>query len=87
MLGKQYKYMDRFWVVVGKTFRGIVQEPVFIETTREGKPLSRKPARLDGWYLGVPTGRRLRITPPQAGDGLAALLGLAFLVLLPALLA
>jgi hypothetical protein len=66
MLGCQYKYMDRFYVVVGETFRGIVREPLFLETTAEGQPVARRAARLDGWYLGVRTGRRWRIEPRRA---------------------
>lgn len=66
MLGRQYKYMGRFYVAAGETFRGIVPEPVFLETTEEGRPLSCRADRLDGWYLGVPTGRRFRLTPARA---------------------
>jgi hypothetical protein len=67
MVGCQYKVMDRFYVMVGETFRGIVPEPVFLETTAEGKPLGSRPERLDGWYLGVPTGLRLRVVRPASG--------------------
>ena len=75
MIGSQYKYMDRFYVMVGETFRGIVREPLFVETTADGKLLSRRPDRLDGWYLGVATGLRWRVEPPRkAGPLLAALL-------------
>jgi hypothetical protein len=75
MLGCQYKYMDRFYVMVGETFRGIVHEPLFVETTKDGRPLSRRPERLDGWYLGVATGLRWRVgSPRKAGPLLAVLL-------------
>jgi hypothetical protein len=74
MIGCQYKYMDRFYVMVGETFRGIVSEPLFVETTQDGKRLPGRPERLDGWYLGVPTGLRCRVNPPgRAGPLFAAL--------------
>jgi hypothetical protein len=84
MIGCQYKYMDRYYVMVGETFQGIVQEPLFLETTEAGKPLSRRPDRLDGWYLGVPTGRRLRVisAPPRDPFVLAVVLGIAAAVLM-----
>lgn len=65
MVGCQYKVMDRYYVMVGETFRGIVAEPVFLETTADGNPLGGRPERLDGWYLGVPTGRRLQVAPAR----------------------
>ncbi len=67
MLGCQYKYMGRFYVMVGETFRGIVREPVFVETSEDGKRLLGSPDRLDGWYLGVATGLRLRVQRPPGG--------------------
>jgi hypothetical protein len=72
MLGRQYKYMDRFYVVTGETFRGIIREPVFLETTEDGRPLSGRPDRLDGWYLGAPTGRCFAVALPPAAPRTAA---------------
>jgi hypothetical protein len=67
MFGRQYKVMGRFYVMVGETFQGIVREPVFLETSADGKPLSTRPERLDGWYLGVPTGQRFQVSRPASG--------------------
>jgi hypothetical protein len=64
MLGQQYEYMGRFYVAAGETFRGIVKEPVFLETTRDGRVLTLSPERIDGWYFGVPTGRRFGVPSP-----------------------
>jgi hypothetical protein len=73
MVGCQYKVMDRYYVMVGETFRGIVAEPVFVETTADGTQLGCQPERLDGWYLGVPTGRRMQVISARPrGPGLAA---------------
>ena len=77
MIGCQYKYMDRFYVMVGETFRGIVREPVFVETTADGLPVSCRPDRLDGWYLGVPTGLRWQPDSPRGVGPLFATLVLA----------
>ncbi len=87
MLGCEYKVMDRFYVMVGETFQGIVREPVFVETTADGKVLSRKAERLDGWYLGVPTGRRWRFdaTPGRATPLLAFLAAVGTALVLKAL--
>jgi hypothetical protein len=82
MLGCQYKLMDRFYVMVGETFRGIVHEPVFIETTADGTPVCGRPDRLDGWYLGVPTGRRWTVPPPRPKPSLALALAAGVLAAL-----
>src|SRR5690242_453088 len=84
MVGYQYKYMDRYYVMVGETFQGIVEEPLFLETTEGGEPLSRRADRLDGWYLGVPTGRHLRVVSAPRRDPFVAalLLGIAAALLM-----
>jgi hypothetical protein len=66
MIGCEYKYMDRYYVMVGETFQGVVTEPLFLETAADGTILSRRPERVDGWYLGVRTGRRWQIDPEPA---------------------
>ncbi|HJT77780.1 MAG TPA: hypothetical protein VJ739_11315 [Gemmataceae bacterium] len=84
MLGCQYKVMGRFYVMVGETFHGILPEPVFLETTAEGKPLTSRPERLDGWYLGVRTGLRLpvvRRAAPNVQIIVGALLALGSVLL------